>query len=160
MPGVGSRCCLSQQWGWGLCFSSLAPFSRYTHQRQPHSPILLPRVRQWQQCFTSTFASIRWDGARCHGCTRLIFFQRGPDTMGWLSHLRRSGCGASVFLMHPLANIYRLTILFADYVVAKVTPTIHTRLGYKMFLMFACLNVGAMAPFSLYDVQSPCFKSA
>ncbi|KAF8469802.1 general substrate transporter [Russula ochroleuca] len=36
-----------------------------------------------------------------------------------------------------------------NYVVAKVTPTIHTRLGYKMFLMFACLNVGAMAPFSL-----------
>ena len=38
----------------------------------------------------------------------------------------------------------------SDYVVSKVTPTIHTRLGYKMFLMFACLNVGAMAPFALY----------
>lgn len=40
--------------------------------------------------------------------------------------------------------------VFADFVVSKVTPTIHTRLGYKMFLMFAALNVGAMAPFSLY----------
>lgn len=36
-----------------------------------------------------------------------------------------------------------------NFVVAKVTPTIHTRLGYKMFLMFAALNIGAMAPFSL-----------
>ncbi|KAI0270192.1 general substrate transporter [Russula aff. rugulosa BPL654] len=36
-----------------------------------------------------------------------------------------------------------------NYVVTKVTPTIHTRLGYKMFLVFASLNVGAMAPFSL-----------
>lgn len=58
--------------------------------------------------------------------------------------------------MYPLANIYGLTTVFADYVVAKVTPTIHTRLGYKMFLLFACLNVGAMAPFSLYDVQPLC----
>jgi len=33
--------------------------------------------------------------------------------------------------------------------VSRVTPTIHTRLGYKMFLMFATLNVGAMAPFIL-----------
>jgi sugar porter (SP) family MFS transporter len=36
-----------------------------------------------------------------------------------------------------------------NFVVAKVTPTIHTRLGYKMFLLFASLNIGAMAPFSL-----------
>ena len=40
-----------------------------------------------------------------------------------------------------------------DFVVAKVTPTIHTRLGYKMFLMFAALNIGAMAPFSLYVLR-------
>jgi hypothetical protein len=53
------------------------------------------------------------------------------------------------FHIHPLTNIYELTTIFADYVVSKVTPTIHTRLGYKMFLMFACLNVGAMAPFAL-----------
>jgi len=36
-----------------------------------------------------------------------------------------------------------------NFVVSRVTPTIHTRLGYKMFLMFATLNVGAMAPFIL-----------
>jgi hypothetical protein len=74
--------------------------------------------------------------------------------MEWLSHLRRSGCGASIFINYPPANIYELTTVLADYVVSKVTPTIHTRLGYKMFLMFASLNVGAMAPFALY-VQLP-----
>ena|SRR6266849_183974 len=46
--------------------------------------------------------------------------------------------------------------VFADYVVSKVTPTIHTRLGYKMFLMFASLNIGAMAPFSLYFQPLAC----
>jgi hypothetical protein len=46
--------------------------------------------------------------------------------------------------------ILKLMSVFADYVVSKVTPSIHTRLGYKMFLMFASLNIGAMAPFSLY----------
>lgn len=75
--------------------------------------------------------------------------------MEWLSHLRRSGCGASVFLKHPLANIYVLTTVFSDYVVSKTTPTIHTRLGYKMFFMFASLNIGAMAPFALYG-RPPC----
>jgi len=36
-----------------------------------------------------------------------------------------------------------------NFVVSRATPTIHTRLGYKMFLMFASLNIGAMAPFAL-----------
>ncbi|KAI0058149.1 general substrate transporter [Artomyces pyxidatus] len=36
-----------------------------------------------------------------------------------------------------------------NFVVSKVTPTIHTNLGYKMFLMFAAINVGAMATFAL-----------
>ena len=70
--------------------------------------------------------------------------------MEWPSHLRRSGYGVSVFLIPLLVNISELTTVFSDYVVSKVTPTIHTRLGYKMFLMFACLNVGAMALFALY----------
>lgn len=55
--------------------------------------------------------------------------------------------------------VYRLVIVFVDYVVAKVTPTIHTRLGYKMFLMFATLNVGAMAPFSLYSSHLSCTEN-
>jgi len=36
-----------------------------------------------------------------------------------------------------------------NFVVSKVTPTIHNKLGYKMFLMFASLNIGTMAPFAL-----------
>ena len=33
---------------------------------------------------------------------------------------------------------------------AKVTPTLETDLGYKLFLMFATINIGGMAVFSLY----------
>ncbi|TFY83914.1 hypothetical protein EWM64_g107 [Hericium alpestre] len=36
-----------------------------------------------------------------------------------------------------------------NFVQSKVTPTIHTNLGYKMFLMFATINIGAMGTFSL-----------
>lgn len=36
-----------------------------------------------------------------------------------------------------------------NFVLAKLTPTLRTKLGYKMFLMFGALNIGAMAPFSL-----------
>jgi len=36
-----------------------------------------------------------------------------------------------------------------NFVVAKVTPTLNTDLGYKMFLMFASINIGGMAVFSL-----------
>ena len=32
---------------------------------------------------------------------------------------------------------------------AKVTPTLETGLGYKLFLMFATINIGGMAVFSL-----------
>src|SRR5712675_1472661 len=98
------------------------------------------------------FVFTQWVGARCHGYTHPISFQRGPDTMEWPSHLHRSGCGVGVFLTNSTS-----TSLWpnADYVVSKMTPTIHTRLGYKMFFMFASLNIGAMAPFSLY-FQSLC----
>ena len=38
----------------------------------------------------------------------------------------------------------------ADFVLSKVTPTLVTDLGYKIFLMFATINIGAMATFSLW----------
>ena len=38
---------------------------------------------------------------------------------------------------------------FTDFVVAKVTHTLETDLGYKLFLMFATINIGGMAVFSL-----------
>ncbi|RDX42826.1 general substrate transporter [Lentinus brumalis] len=36
-----------------------------------------------------------------------------------------------------------------NFVVAKVTPTLETNLGYKLFLMFGTINIGGMAVFSL-----------
>ncbi|KAF8151347.1 general substrate transporter [Crassisporium funariophilum] len=36
-----------------------------------------------------------------------------------------------------------------NFVVSKVTPSMNTALGYKMFLMFATINIGGMAVFSL-----------
>ncbi|KAF8551962.1 general substrate transporter [Imleria badia] len=36
-----------------------------------------------------------------------------------------------------------------NFVVAKVTPTIEANLGYKLFMLFATINVGGMAVFSL-----------
>ncbi|KAH9021305.1 general substrate transporter [Lactarius pseudohatsudake] len=36
-----------------------------------------------------------------------------------------------------------------NFVLAKVTPTLLRRLGYKMFLVFGTLNIAALAPFSL-----------
>lgn len=37
-----------------------------------------------------------------------------------------------------------------DFVLSKVTPTLVTDLGYKIFLMFATINIGGMATFALY----------
>ncbi|EGN97657.1 hypothetical protein SERLA73DRAFT_110983 [Serpula lacrymans var. lacrymans S7.3] len=36
-----------------------------------------------------------------------------------------------------------------NFVVSKVTPTLETDLGYKLFMMFAAINIGGMAIFSL-----------
>ena len=46
-------------------------------------------------------------------------------------------------------------MLLLDFVVAKVTPTLETDLGYKLFLMFATINIGGMAVFSLCAPSSP-----
>ena len=42
-----------------------------------------------------------------------------------------------------------------DFVLSKVTPTLVTDLGYKIFLMFGAINIGGMATFALY-VSHPC----
>ena len=41
-----------------------------------------------------------------------------------------------------------LTWISADFVVAKVTPLMISNLGYKIFIMFATINIGVMAAFS------------
>lgn len=40
------------------------------------------------------------------------------------------------------------TDVSADFVVAKVTPQMISNLGYKIFIMFATVNIGAMATFA------------
>ena len=37
-----------------------------------------------------------------------------------------------------------------NFVVTKVTPTIQLNLGYKMFFLFASINIGAMLTFSFF----------
>lgn len=49
-----------------------------------------------------------------------------------------------------------LTTTATDFVVAKVTPTLETNLGYKLFLMFGTINIGGMAVFSLCVCSSYC----
>lgn len=39
---------------------------------------------------------------------------------------------------------------------AKVTPTLETDLGYKLFLMFGTINIGGMAVFSLLVPSDAC----
>ena len=39
-----------------------------------------------------------------------------------------------------------------DFVVSKVTPTMITDLGYKIFFMFGTINILAMGAFSLYVI--------
>lgn len=36
-----------------------------------------------------------------------------------------------------------------NFVVSKVTPTLETDLGYKLFFMFATINIGGMVIFCL-----------
>jgi hypothetical protein len=69
--------------------------------------------------------------------------------MVWLLHLHHNGCGVSIYYCVHEQTLPKHDFGFPDFVVSRVTPTIHTRLGYKMFLMFASLNIGVMAPFAL-----------
>jgi hypothetical protein len=47
--------------------------------------------------------------------------------------------------------IFILTFrLFPDFVLSKITPTIHTALGWKMFVMFATINILGMGTFSFF----------
>ncbi len=50
--------------------------------------------------------------------------------------------------------------LLVDFVLSKVTPQMVTNLGYKLFLMFATVNVAAMGLFFLYFRPLFCFCSA
>ena len=62
-------------------------------------------------------------------------------------HLRRNGCG-----VRDARSAWLVTDADArvDFVVAKVTPTMEANLGYKLFMLFATINIGGMAIFSVY----------
>jgi len=51
-------------------------------------------------------------------------------------------------------SFYELYSSIQDFVVSKVTPMLITKLGYKIFFMFATINIVAMGIFSLYVI--PC----
>jgi hypothetical protein len=51
----------------------------------------------------------------------------------------------SLFCEDMMLNV----CVLADFVQAKETPSMITTLGYKIFFMFATINIGAMATFSL-----------
>lgn len=55
----------------------------------------------------------------------------------------------SAFPPFPLSNSSRNADARVDFVQAKVTPGAITSLGYKIFLMFGTINIGAMATFAL-----------
>lgn len=40
-------------------------------------------------------------------------------------------------------------MILLDFVVSRVTLNIKNALGYKIFFMFAAVNIGAMFPFAL-----------
>lgn len=39
--------------------------------------------------------------------------------------------------------------IHTDFVVSKTTPTIEANLGYKLFMLFATIDMGGLAVFSL-----------
>lgn len=64
------------------------------------------------------------------------------------SDLGLNGCGVrDVSLVSPCRAHSFPPLL--DFVVSKETPTIEANLGYKLFMMFAAINIGGMAVFSL-----------
>ena len=68
---------------------------------------------------------------------------------GWAQRARSGLRGSRLTNSGTTMDCLLTLSSFADFVVAKVTPTLETDLGYKLFLMFATINIGGMAVFSL-----------
>ncbi|KAF7358388.1 General substrate transporter [Mycena venus] len=97
--------------------------------RTTPTPTPLRPPKPWPRCSTSTSASTPWAGARSPGCT-------APTSSPTRTrHYGLAVASGSQWLW--------------NFVQAKVTPSMITTLGYKIFLMFATINIGAMATFSL-----------
>jgi hypothetical protein len=54
-----------------------------------------------------------------------------------------------------LLIISNLKVIPEDFVVSKVTPTMITNLGYKIFFLFGTINIVGMGIFSLYVESRP-----
>jgi hypothetical protein len=65
--------------------------------------------------------------------------------MGYLLPVHHSGFGVRSCSFFGISYLRPI-----DFVVSRVSPDIQTALGYKMFLMFASINIGALATFALY----------
>ena len=57
--------------------------------------------------------------------------------------------GFSVCFSFHISSYVSDVISPTDFVLSKVTPTLVTHLGYKLFLMFATINIAGMGTFSL-----------
>lgn len=65
-----------------------------------------------------------------------------------LSHLRPSGYGVRSFSIFTVKGLGP-DVHPIDFVVSYNTPTWITNLGWKIFIVYAAINVGAMGTFSL-----------
>lgn len=104
----------------------------------------------WGQClcfFLALVMLLTQSQDLSRGCMCLISFPQGRDTTGSRSPALRSGCSVRLFQFMRY-DAFNAQVAFVDFVVSKVTPDMITDLGYKIFLMFATVNIGAMGLFS------------
>ena len=67
-----------------------------------------------------------------------------------VSHLPVHPNGFGVCVIADLYSFFlQKKINPLDFVLSKITPDLNTALGYKLFLMFATINIGGLAVFSL-----------
>jgi hypothetical protein len=131
--------------GWAFSSTSSVPSSRrILRTSTPPAPLL--HLVRWLAFSTSTCASTRGAGALYRGSTSptsslpahgITVCRRPAPPSGYgVSHVRN---------LHARSHD---TGVSADFVVAKVTPQMISNLKYKIFIMFATVNIGAMATFS------------
>ena len=65
----------------------------------------------------------------------------------WLPH--HNGYGVRTDVQSVRLGLSGLLTYPADFVVSKVTPTMEAKLGYKLFMVFATINISGMAVFAL-----------
>lgn len=74
-----------------------------------------------------------------------IFSLLGPGIMDLRQLVHLNGCGVRVNIAFQYSGSSLVT---SDFVISKVTPQLLTALGFKIFMMFGAINIGAMGLFS------------